>query len=89
MFADFRDGGKVAPFDLPNIGTLGEMENLSKGWDRVRVIRQLGRIRVEINGKAVYDKFKENDDPLEPAPIILAGNGQPTQFANIFVKELK
>ena len=89
MFADFRDGGKAAPFELPNIGTLGEMKNLSKGWNRLRVTRQLGRVRLELNGKAVYDKLKENDGPLEPASIILVDNGLPTQFANIFVKELK
>ena len=65
------------------------MKHLSKGWNRLRVTRQLGRVRLELNGKVVYDKLKENDGPLEPASIILVGNGLPTQFANIFVKELK
>jgi hypothetical protein len=87
MFADFRAGGKAVPFELPNIGAIGELKNLSKGWNRVQVTRRLGQIRVELNGKVVTES-KLRESTLKPGPITLSPKVA-TQFANIFVKELK
>ncbi|MBC8325822.1 MAG: DUF1080 domain-containing protein [Verrucomicrobia subdivision 3 bacterium] len=88
MFADFRGNGKEAPFELPNVGALGEMKNLSKGWNRVRVTRRPGSNTIELNGKVVVHEKICESGPLKPAPFILNPK-EPTQFANIFVKELK
>jgi hypothetical protein len=88
MFADFRANGEEAPFELPNVGALGEMKNLSKGWNRVRVTRRPGESIIELNGKVVsHEKICERG-PLKPGPFILNPKVA-TQFANIFVKELK
>jgi hypothetical protein len=88
MFADFRADGKEAPLELPNIGAIGELKNLSKGWNRVQVTRQLGQIRVELNGKLVSESKLRESGPLKPGPITLSPKVA-TQFANIFIKELK
>ena len=87
LFADFRDGGKAVPFELPNIGAIEELKDLSKGWNRVQVTRRLGQIRVELNGKVVTES-KLRESALKPGPITLSPKVA-TQFANIFVKELK
>ena len=88
MFADFRTDGKEIPFDLPSIGAVGELEGLSKGWNRVQVTRQLGQIKGELNGKVIKEVKLRESGPLNPGPITLFPKGA-TQFANIFVKELK
>jgi len=88
MFADFRADGKEAPLDLPNIGEIGELKNLSKGWNRVQVTRQLGHIKMELNGKVVEELKIREKGPLKPGPITLSPKVA-AQFANIFVKELK
>ena len=88
MFADFRDVGKETPFELPNIGAIGELKTLFKGWNRVQVTRRLGQIRVELNGKLVSESKLRESGPLKPGPITLSPKVA-TQFANIFVRELK
>ena len=88
MIADFRANGKEAPFELPNVGALGEMKNLSKGWNRVRVTRRTGESIIELNGRVVIHEKIDESGPLKPGPFILNPK-VPTQFANIFVKELK
>ncbi len=88
MFADFRADGKEAPLELPNIGAVGELKNLSKGWNRVQVTRQVGRIKMELNGKVVEELQIREKGPLKPGPITLSPKVA-AQFANIFVKELK
>ena len=87
MFADFRADGKEVPLELPNIGAIGELKHLSKGWNRVQVTRRLGQIRVELNGKVVTES-KLRESALKPGPITLSPKVA-TQFANIFVRELK
>ena len=88
IFADFRADGKEAPLELPNIGAVGELDNLSKGWNRVQITRQLGHIRMELNGKVIKEAKLRESGPLMPGPITLSPKVA-TQFANIFVKELK
>ena len=88
MFADFRADGKEAPLELPNIGAIGELKNLSKGWNRVQVTRQEGHIKMELNGKVVEELQIREKGPLKPGPITLSPKVA-AQFANIFVKELK
>jgi len=88
MFADFRIDGKEAPLELPNIGAIGELKNVSKGWNRVQVTRQLGHIKMELNGKVVEELKIQEKGPLKPGPITLSPKVA-AQFANIFVKELK
>ena len=88
MFADFRANGNEAPIELPNVGALGELKNLSKGWNRVRVTRRPGSSTIELNGKVVIHERICESGPLKSGPFILDPKA-PTQFANIFVKELK
>ena len=88
MFADFRGNGIEAPLELPNVGALGELKNLSKGWNRVRVTRRLGESIIELNGKVVSHFKICESGPLKSGPFILNPKVA-TQFANIFVKELK
>ena len=88
MFADFRANGKEAPLELPNVGELGELKKLSKGWNRVRVTRRPGSSTIELNGKVVSHFKICESGPLKSGPFILNPKVA-TQFANIFVKELK
>lgn len=88
MFADFRAAGQNAPFHLPNVGDIGELKEIKKGWNRIRVTRRLGQTKIELNGKVVIEEAIRESGPLKAGAFVLTPK-VPTQFANIFVKELK
>jgi len=88
MFADFRATGQNAPFHLPNVGDIGELKAITKGWNRIRVTRRVGQTKIELNGKVVIEESIRESGPLKAGGFVLMPK-VPTQFANIFVKELK
>ena len=92
VFADWRVTGKTpgkdAPFELPGVGSLGALKHPERRWNRVQVTRRLGQIKVELNGKVVIEEKLDESGPLKPGPITLSPK-QATQFANLFIKELK
>ena len=83
FFADWRGGGKEAPFKLPNVGELGELPIAAGKWNRVQVTRQNGLLRIEVNGKAAVVLDIEEGKALKSEPIELIPGAQ---FANIFIK---
>jgi len=83
FFADWRGGGKEAPFKLPNVGELGELPIAAGKWNRVQVTRQNGLLRIEVNGKAAVVLDIEEGKALKSEPIELLPGAQ---FANIFIK---
>ena len=86
FFADWRSKEKVLPFNLPNIGELGELDHQPGKWNRVKVTRVQGSTRVEINGKTVIEEVGIEDGQLKPAALELLPGAE---FANLFVKKLK
>ena len=86
FFADWRSKEKVLPFNLPNIGELGELDHQPGKWNRVKVTRVQGSTRVEINGKTVIEEVGIEGGQLKPAALELLPGAE---FANLFVKELK
>ena len=88
MFADFRAAGQNAPFHLPNVGDIGELKEITKGWNRIRVTRRLGQTKIELNGKVGIEEAIRESGPLKAGAFVLTPK-VPTQFANIFVKKLK
>jgi hypothetical protein len=83
FFADWRGGGKEAPFKLPNVGELGELPIAAGKWNRVQVTRQKGLLRIEVNGKAAVVLDIEEGKVLKSESIELLPGAQ---FANIFIK---
>ena len=83
FFADWRGGGKEAPFKLPNVGELGELPIAAGKWNRVQVTRQKGLLRIEVNGKAAVVLDIEEGKALKSESIELLPGAQ---FANIFIK---
>ena len=86
FFSDWHSQAKGVPFELPGIGSLGELAHSKDRWNRLEVTRKPGLILIEINGKVVSKKAVKEQGSLKLDPIILWPGGQ---FANIFVKELK
>jgi len=86
FFADWRSEVMQVPFELPGIGPLGEFTHSKGRWNRLEVTRQPGLILITINGKVVSNAIGREKGPLKPDSIILLPN---SQFANIFIKELK
>ncbi len=83
FFADWRGGGKAAPFKLPNVGELGELPIAAGKWNRVKVTRHSGLLRIEINSKVAVSLDIDEGGPLKPGPIELLPGGQ---FANLFIR---
>lgn len=86
FFADWRSKDGALPFNLPNVGELGNLEHPSGKWNRLKVTRVLGSTTVEINGKAVLVEMGIEAGALQPGDLELLPGGE---FANVFVKPLK
>ena len=85
FFADWRSKDKALPFNLPNVGELGEPDHQVGKWNRIKVTRVQGSTTVEINGKAVLEEVGVEIGPLKPTSLELLPGAE---FANVFVKEL-
>ncbi len=85
FFADWRSQDRALPFNLPNVGELGEPDHQVGKWNRIKVTRVQGSTTVEINGKAVRNHLGVEIGPLQPTSVELLPGAE---FANVFVKEL-
>jgi hypothetical protein len=57
-------------------------------WNRFHIVMKGDRLTVTLNGVKVLDQARLPGVPPE-GPIALQNHGDPIQFANLFIRELK